>query len=76
MIKRWMFRLRARFVGDDMPGALPGGHKGQWVMIDGEPIHILAAPNVSEETLQGMAEIVRAVRKADENGEVWKPISI
>lgn len=73
MIKRWMFRLRARFGRADIPDDSHIGHIGQWVMVDGEPIYILAAPNVSAETIQGMAEIVRTVRKADASGEVWHP---
>lgn len=43
-------------------------HEGFWVDIDGEPVHFLADPNMSEETANALAELVRAARKAIDAG--------
>jgi len=39
------------------------GHVGMWLDVDGEPVHVLADPNMSEETAAAIAKIVRAVRE-------------
>lgn len=38
-------------------------HVGQWMNVDGEPVHVLADPNMSEETQHALEELVRAARK-------------
>ncbi len=43
-------------------------HVGQWLDVDGEPVHILAAPDMSEETAEALRELVRAARRAIEEG--------
>lgn len=54
------------------------GHVGQWLDVDGEHVHILADPNMSEETAEALRKLVRAVRKqldtpkSDEEGSDGK----
>lgn len=36
-------------------------HQGFWTSVDGEPVHILGDPNMSEETLAALQAVVRAV---------------
>jgi len=38
-------------------------HVGQWMYVDGEPVHVLAAPNMSDETYIALQELVRAAKK-------------
>jgi hypothetical protein len=38
-------------------------HVGQWIDVDGEPVHVLADPNMSEETRRAIESLVRAARK-------------
>jgi hypothetical protein len=38
-------------------------HVGMWLDVDGEPVHMLADPNMSEETKNALAELVRLVRE-------------
>lgn len=38
-------------------------HVGQWMDVDGEPVHVLADPNMSDETRDALTELVRAARK-------------
>jgi len=50
------------------------GHVGMWLDVDGEPIHVLADPNMSEETANALREITRAVRRMD--AEQSKPADL
>lgn len=60
----------------EIPPDLHGGHVGFWTDVDGEPIHILGDPNMSEETLKALQDMARLVRKMqddaheDENEQV------
>ena len=36
---------------------------GFWMDVDGEPVHMLADPNMSDETAEALVELVRATRK-------------
>jgi len=38
-------------------------HVGQWIDVDGEPVHVLADPNMSDETRRALQELVRAAKK-------------
>lgn len=38
-------------------------HVGQWLNVDGGPVHLLADANMSAETANALAELVRAARK-------------
>lgn len=40
-----------------------GGHVGQWLDVDGEPVHMLAAPDMSAEARAALQELVRRVRR-------------
>jgi hypothetical protein len=42
-------------------------HIGQWMNVDGEPVHVLADPNMSDGTRDALLELVRAARKMVEN---------
>lgn len=42
-------------------------HVGQWINVDGEPVHVLADPNMSEETREALVALARAARKMVEN---------
>lgn len=52
---------------DDVPDPY-GGHVGFFADVDGEPIHVLGDPNMSEETLNALRELARAARKAIDDG--------
>ncbi len=43
-------------------------HVGQWLDVDGEAVHILAAPDMSEETAEALRELVRIARREIEEG--------
>lgn len=47
----------------EIPSDIHGGHVGFWADVDGQPIHILGDPNMSEETLNALKEMARAVLK-------------
>ena len=38
-------------------------HVGMWLNVDGEPVHMLADPAMSDKTAKALAELVRAARK-------------
>lgn len=40
-----------------------GGHIGQYLDVDGEPVHLLADPNMSKESAEAISDLVRAARK-------------
>lgn len=42
------------------------GHTGFWLNVDGQSVHVLGDPNMSEETANAIAEVVRLVRAEDE----------
>lgn len=48
--------------------ALNGGHVGQWMDVDGKPVHVLADPNMSQETRDALSELVRAAMKWVDDG--------
>lgn len=47
----------------ELNGLDPKGHEGFWMDVDGEPVHMLADPNMSEETAEALSEVVRAARR-------------
>lgn len=49
----------------------PPGHEGFYMDVDGEPVHMLADPNMSPETAEALAKLVRHVRKLLDEG--WRP---
>lgn len=68
----WVDRVaRSVRVVDPQPEADPfGGHVGQWLDVDGEAYHFLAAPDMSDDTKAALGEIVRATkRKISESTE-------
>lgn len=48
-----------------------GGHEDVWIEVDGHQQRVLGDPNMSEETKQSLAEMIKAVTKALNEG--WKP---
>lgn len=38
-------------------------HVGQWIDVDGEPVHVLADRNLSEDVREALEELIRAARK-------------
>lgn len=55
-------RLTALAEDDDVP--MPWHpHTGQWLDVDGEPVHLLADPDIDPRTTEALRELVRAVRK-------------
>lgn len=42
-------------------------HVGQWLNVDGEPVHVLADPNMSDATRHAIEELARAARRYVEN---------
>lgn len=58
--------------GDDIAGVSPYQEpeeaeefrqEGRWVMVDGKPAHFLVSPDVSQETMNALAELVRAAHR-------------
>ena len=41
----------------------PNKHVGFWMDVDGEPVHMLADPDMSEETAKALENLVRCVRE-------------
>lgn len=52
----------------EIPPDLYGGHVGFYADVDGEPMHVLGDPNMSDETLKALQAMARAARKAIEDG--------
>src|SRR5687768_1922571 len=46
--------------------------KGFWTNVDGQMVHAQGDPNMSEETLNAIAELVRCAVRAIENGTLRK----
>lgn len=44
-------------------------HVGFWTQVDGEPVHMLADPDMSPETAEALAHVIRAARKMVEEDE-------
>lgn len=44
-------------------------HVGQWLDVDGEPVHVRAAPDLDELTAEALRQMVRAVRQMPDKGE-------
>lgn len=42
---------------------LHDGHEGMWLEVDGEPVHMLADPDMSDETAEALREMVQAARR-------------
>lgn len=53
----------------EIPADLHGGHTGFWLNVDGEGVHVLGDPSMSEETANALRELVRAARKHVEKGD-------
>lgn len=52
----------------EVPEDLHGGHKDVWIDVDGESVRMLADPNMDDKTRAALAELVRAARKAVDDG--------
>lgn len=39
------------------------GHTGFWLNVDGEAVHVLGDPQMSQETADAIAQVARAVRE-------------
>ena|SRR6185369_1039038 len=54
---------------EELASAAFGGHKDVWIEVDGHQQRVLGDPNMSEETKQALAKMIKAVTKAVENGD-------
>lgn len=46
-----------------MPSDPRGGHRTMYLDVDGEPVRVLADPNMSDETRAAIEKLVRAARR-------------
>jgi len=51
---------------------MPKRHKGFYMDVDGEPVHMLADPNMTPETQAALEALVRAARKMVEAMPVYQ----
>lgn len=55
---------------DDREYDPPQAHEGFWTTVDGEAAHILGDPNMDEKTLNALHEVIRAARRAIDDGSL------
>ena len=61
------------FVSDEeyaeLEAAAFGGHKDVWIDVDGQPQRVFGDPNMSEETKQALAGLIKSATEAVERGD-------
>ncbi len=62
------------FVSDEeyaeLEAAAFGGHKDVWIEVDGHQQRVLGDPNMSEETKEALAKMIKAATKAVNEGKL------
>jgi len=51
-------------------------HKGFWIDVDGQPIHILGDPEMSKELVEALANMARELRRGVEAPETGQMVTL